>query len=187
MTSISSTWVFGYGSLVSPASMARTIGRTVGRDDVTLAHLHNYGRRWNYGVLHRSGNWVDGDRSIIKGRIVALGLAAAEGESCNGVAIRVTTDELLQLDRRERDYNRTDVTDQIKLERDVGVSQIVTYVPRPAAVSRYEQARDAGRAAIEVRYWDLVHSAFDELGPRQRALFDTTPAPDVPVVDISIN
>lgn len=34
----SSTWVFGYGSLVSPASVARTLGRDVGRD-VVLAML----------------------------------------------------------------------------------------------------------------------------------------------------
>jgi len=187
MTSISSTWVFGYGSLVSPASMARTIGRTVDAADVTIALLHNYARRWNYGVLHRSGNWIDGDTSVTEGVIVALGLAAAERESCNGVAIRVTADELLQLDWRERNYDRTDVTDQITLERDVNVTQVVTYVPRPDAVNRYEQARDVGRAAVEQRYWDLVHSAFDDLGPSHRALFDTTLAPDVPVVAISVN
>jgi cation transport regulator ChaC len=187
MTTNSSTWVFGYGSLVSPASMARTIGRTVGPADVTIAHLHNYGRRWNYGVLHRSGTWLDGDKSVTEGLIVALGLAAGEGESCNGVAIRVTADELAQLDWRERDYDRTDVTDQISVEQSESVSRVVTYVPSPDAVTRYEQARDAGRAAIEMRYWDLVHSAFDELGPSHRALFDTTPAPDVPVVEISVN
>ena len=28
-----STWVFGYGSLVAPASIARTIGRPVDRSD----------------------------------------------------------------------------------------------------------------------------------------------------------
>jgi len=187
MTPISSTWVFGYGSLVSPASMARTIGRTVWAADVSIAHLDDYARRWNYGALHRSGNWVDGDTSVTEGVIVALGLAAAEGESCNGVAIRVTADELLHLDWRERNYDRTDVTDQVALERDVDVTQVFTYVPRPDAVSRYERARDAGRAAVEVRYWDLVHSAFDDLGPSHRALFDTTPSPDVPVVAISVN
>lgn len=167
--------------------MARTIGRTVGSSDVMVAHLGNYGRRWNYGARHRTGNWVDGDRSVDAGLIVALGLALADGESCNGVAIRVTPEELAQLDLRERDYDRTDVTRQITLDRDEDVSQVVTYVPRAAAVQRFEKARDAGRAAIEMRYWNLVRSAFDELGPHHRSLFDTTPAPDVPVVEISIN
>jgi cation transport regulator ChaC len=32
-------WIFGYGSLVSPASMATTIGRTVAPTDVAVAHL----------------------------------------------------------------------------------------------------------------------------------------------------
>ncbi len=40
-------WVFGYGSLVSPASMATTIGRSVAPADVAVAHLDGYGRRWN--------------------------------------------------------------------------------------------------------------------------------------------
>ncbi len=53
----SDTWVFGYGSLVSPASLASTIGRHVGPDEVAIAHLDGYGRRWNYGSLHLRGDW----------------------------------------------------------------------------------------------------------------------------------
>ncbi|MBG7604271.1 MAG: gamma-glutamylcyclotransferase [Actinobacteria bacterium] len=184
----SSTWVFGYGSLVSPSSMATTIGRTVdSTTDVAVAHLDGYGRRWNYGSLHKRGDWHDGEVEITGGLVVSLGLEADATESCNGVAVRVTADELAQLDWRERDYERTDVTDQIRLEGPVISGRIVTYVPRTSAVDRYEQARDDGRAAIERRYWDLVHGAFNELGAGHREHFSKTPDPDIPVVDILIN
>ena len=69
------------------------------------------------------------------------GSIAAEGEHCNGVAVRVTDDELARLDWRERDYERTDVTDRIEAELATGAGRIVTYVPRPSAIERYEAAR----------------------------------------------
>lgn len=182
----SSIWVFGYGSLVSPTSMARTIGRVPDpATDLAIANLDGFGRRWNYGSHVRRGKWRDGDTEVTDGLVVALGLEANSSESCNGVVIRVTNEELAELDIRERDYERTDVTELMRLESPLSFGQVVTYVPRPSAVSRYEQARDEGRAAIERRYWDLVHSAFDELGAEHHESFSTTPAPDVPVADIS--
>jgi dephospho-CoA kinase len=168
--------------------MARTIGRTVEPStDVAIGHLDGYGRRWNYGSLHKRGDWRDGEVEITQGLVVSLGLEANSAESCNGVAVRVTAEELAQLDWRERDYERTDVTDQIRLEGPAILGSIVTYVPRASAIDRYERARDEGRAAIERRYWNLVHDAFDELGAGHSEHFSSTRAPDVPVVDISIS
>ena len=68
------TWVFGYGSLVSPTSLATTIGRHVAPDDVTVAHLHGYGRRWNYGSLHLRGDWRHDDVDVRQGVVISLGL-----------------------------------------------------------------------------------------------------------------
>ncbi|MEC8017809.1 MAG: hypothetical protein VX160_02450, partial [Actinomycetota bacterium] len=66
------------------------------------------------------------------------------------------------------------------------IDAVITYVPTDAPVADYVDGRDRGRAGIEVRYWDLVNTAFDELlpgaGERFRA---STFAPDVPVVDVS--
>ena len=188
------TWVFGYGSLVSPASMAATIGRTVAADDVAVAHLDGYGRRWNYGSLHLRGNWHHGGATVTQGLVVSLGLVVADTETCNGVIVRVTAGELAQLDWRERDYERTDVTDRIRLDdgvrsvhRDVGAGRVTTYVPRPSAVERYEEARDHGRAGIRQPYWELVSVAFGELGDDHLDQYESTPSPDVPVVDMALS
>jgi cation transport regulator ChaC len=181
------TWVFGYGSLVSPTSLASTIGRTVAPDDIVAAHLHGYGRRWNYGSLHLRGDWRHDDIDVQQGVVISLGLVPTESEHCNGVAVRVTDAELAQLDRRERDYSRTDVTDLIEADLSPVGRRIVTYVPRTSAVERYEAARDERRAAIRRSYWDLVSQAFAELGGHHTATNATTPAPDVPVLEMSLS
>ncbi len=179
------TWVFGYGSLVSPTSLASTIGRQVAPDDMIAVHLHGYGRRWNYGSLHLRGDWRHGDVDVHQGVVISLGLVQAEGEHCNGVAVRVTEEELARLDWRERDYERTDVTDRI--DTDLAGLPIVTYVPRPSAVERYEAARDDRRAAIRRSYWDLVDQAFAALGDHHSTIYAATPAPDVPVLEMTLS
>jgi len=181
------SWIFGYGSLVSPASMATTIGRTVDADDVAVAHLDGYGRRWNYGSMHLRGDWHHDGLVVVQGLVVSLGLAAADTESCNGVIVRVSADELAQLDWRERDYERTDVTDQVRVDDDTQPGRVMTYVPRPSAIDRYQAARDEGRAGIRQSYWELVSSAFRELGDDHHDLYVATPPPDVPVVSMTLS
>lgn len=194
------TWVFGYGSLVSPDSLSSTLQRdvTVGVD-VVEADLFGWGRRWNYGVGGVAVSWdVDG-RRVERGTIVALGLVASPDERVNGIIARVDPDELARLDRRERDYDRVDVSGSVTLRgpssgsahRDAAghsasavAHRIVTYVPRPSAVDRYRSARDAGTAGVRKSYWDLVDGAFGALGTEQHDLFHrSTPPPDVPLVD----
>lgn len=180
-------WIFGYGSLVSPASMATTIGRTVAVDDVLVAHLDGYGRRWNYGSLHLRGDWAHDGVHVRQGLVVSLGLVASSTESCNGVIVRVTDDEVDRLDWRERDYQRTDVTELIRLEATETVERVSTYVPRASAIERYEHARNERRAAIRQSYVELVAAAFRDLGGDHLDRYETTPAPDVPVVDMTLS
>lgn len=184
---MSATWVFGYGSLVSPTSLATTIGREVSPADVVIAHLDGFGRRWNYGSLHLRGDWHHDGARISQGLVVSLGLVAATDESCNGVIVRVSDDELAALDWRERDYQRTDVTDLVRRDDEGRVERVVTYVPRPSAVERYEAARDRGSAGIRRSYWELVEQAFHALGGDHGVRYAATPAPDVPVVDMTLS
>ncbi len=179
------TWVFGYGSLVAPRSVARTIGRPVGRHDgFAAARLEGFGRRWNYGSLHQRGDWHGPHGYVECGVVVSLGLQASLGEACNGAVVRVSDGELALLDWRERDYQRTDVTDRVVVEQVEFRGRVVTYVPRRSAVERYRAARDEFRAAIRHSYVALVDEAFAALGGGHLDEYRSgTPAPDVPVVD----
>ena len=180
-------WVFGYGSLVSPISMATTIGRAVALDEVAVAHLDGFGRRWNYGSLHLRGDWHHDGVDVRQGLVVSLGLVAADDETCNGVVVRVTADELAQLDWRERDYEQTDVSDRIRRDDGDSTGRVMTYVPRASAIERYEAARDRRQAGIRQSYWALVSAAFGDLGGDHLDRYSATPAPDVPVVDMTLS
>ncbi len=79
------------------------------------------------------------------------------------------------------------MTDQIRLESDGLRPRVMTYVPRPSAIERYEGARNAGRAGIRRSYWELVATAFRDLGGDHHERYTTTPAPDVPVVDMALS
>jgi cation transport regulator ChaC len=183
-----STWVFGYGSLVDPSSLGRTLGRPVEVGvDFVEAGLRGWGRRWNYGVGHVSATWRAADGCMVQdGVIVALGIVPSPADHVNGIIARVSERELAALDVRERDYDRVDVTHQVSITATgtgPAVARIVTYAPRTSAIERYRSARDAGRAGIRDTYWGLVDAAFAVLGPdRLDEYRATTPPPDVPVV-----
>ena len=186
------TWIFAYGSLVSPASLATTIGRTVepgpGRRIVELA---GWRRAWNYGSASLRGDWTaDDGREVVGGLVVSLGLVAEPAGTANGVALAVDADELAHLDRRERAYDRVDVSASITPLDGLGPlgAPVATYVPRPDAIERYERHRDEGTAAVRRWYHDLVRSAFAELGDEHGERYlATTPDPDVPIHDVRLD
>jgi len=189
--SVVTTWIFAYGSLVSPESLASTIGRTISSGaGMHVVELTGYGRRWNYGSKVLRGDWVNDDGSeVVGGLVVSLGVVEAPDESINGVIFAVDDIELADLDWRERAYDRVDVTDRITLLGDDGVldEPIAIYFPRASSVDRYEQHRDAGTAAIRRSYWDLVDDAFSTLGDHHRDWYRRTPPPDVPIRDIRLD
>jgi cation transport regulator ChaC len=182
---MTATWVFGYGSLVSPWPLGQTLGReVVAGDGWHEAVVRGWARRWNYGAAHVVGRWRDPHGVDHERTIVALGVTADAAGWANGVVVRVDAAELARLDQRERSYDRIDVSATTETDGPLD-GPVVTYVPSRSAIDRYERARDAGLAAIEQRYWNLVTGAFQALGAdRLRGFEASTPPPDVPVLEL---
>ena len=121
-----------------------------------------------------------GDRPAVG--VTFLNLVRAPGHIVNGIALGVTEPELDELDARERNYARTDVTKRV-----AGVPEgtVWAYLGTAAARERYESARSAQRAVIAREYYDAVLSAFARLGTEAAAEFAaSTDAPDCPIREL---
>jgi cation transport regulator ChaC len=143
-------FVFGYGSLVR-------------RSGGIPCHLLGHRRAWNVAMDNRRTipgykYYVDpdtGERPPV--RVTFLNLYPAAEGRVNGVAFPVTADELDELDRRERNYERIDVTELI----DAGLGGTVwTYLGSEAARERFA----AGAAVVAQGYFDAIRGDFAATG-----------------------
>src|SRR4051812_47157940 len=174
--------VFAYGSLVSAASAAETLGR----DRVTPrpAVLSGWQRAY---TLARDNLRCEKTFAGPDGEIPAIVLALnvefdrfpadsgdTGGSQVNGALIGVTAEELRWLDRRELRYARVDVTRAMSADlteaRPEPGSPVFTYVAKPANHAP-EPPEDA---VILASYERTVETAFASLGAGQLEAFRRT-------------
>ena len=153
--------VFGYASLVADGAPGR------------LTRMHGVRRAWGVATdnslgipgykmyLHRS----DGSRPSVF--VAFLDLLPAPGRVVNGVLRPVTVDDLELLDRRERNYDRVDVTASI----DSAPGRVWAYVGSSAGRERLRRARQEGRAVVSRDYECKVHEGFRALGRQEYEAF----------------
>ena len=143
-------FVFGYGSLVR-------------RSGGIPCHLLGHRRAWNVAMDNRRTipgykYYVDpdtGERPPV--RVTFLNLYPAAEGRVNGVAFPVSAEELAELDRRERNYDRVDVTELI--DADLG-GTVWTYFGSEAARERFA----AGAAVVAQDYFDAIRGDFAAAG-----------------------
>lgn len=100
-------FIFGYGSLVSSASVSRTLQRQVDARHMPLALLHGYARDWEIRVPI-----IFDDGIACNGQF--LDISPQPDASVNGVLIPVSDQELAMLTRREAQYDAVEVGDRIQ-------------------------------------------------------------------------
>lgn len=170
--------VFGYGSLVA--------------DDVArgakVARLPGFRR--TFGVAMDNREAIPGYKAYVEpggsrpAVVVAfLDIERDPGTTVNGTLRAVSDAELDALDRRERNYERIDLTDAVTGAS--GGGPVYAYMGSPAGRARLERGRAEGRAVVPHAYLELVRAAFAELGPdEERAFLASTDLDALPVRDL---
>jgi cation transport regulator ChaC len=176
--------VFGYGSLVSRASIAETLGHEASAP--IPARLAGWRRRWSIyrvNTAHeKTFERADGEPfEHVVGLNVERSPDAAEEDWPNGALIELSEAELGRLDHREVRYDRVEVepTDVVTPEPH-GFDRIFVFTAKEGHFA----AETPPGAIIIASYVQACEAAFGELGPDEWELFErTTGSYPAPVVD----
>jgi hypothetical protein len=171
--------VFGYGSLVSPASVAETLGHDAAPP--LPARLAGWRRRWSLARdnahAEKGFETIEGD-----GFDYCLGLNlerasdAAEDAWPNGALVEMTEAEIERMDLRELRYDRVDVTADVRCEEEPGFATVFAYTAKRENFAPHPPPR----AVVLASYLRACEAAFEALGPDELAAFARTTEP-VPV------
>ena len=153
--------VFGYASLV----------RDGGRGE--RACMRGVRRAWGvatdntraipgYKIYLRR---VDGTRPAVF--VAFLDLLPQPRSAVNGLCRPVASEELELLDRRERNYDRVDVTDAV----DPAPGRVWAYVGSAKGRERLRRGLEAGSAVVSCDYERKVHAGFCALGELEYQTF----------------
>jgi cation transport regulator ChaC len=169
-------YVFGYASLVALEDAEARPGR-----------LRGYRRCWGVAMNNWEGgedakHWLDresGERPRI--RVAYVDLREQEGSAVNGLALPVDEDRLAELDAREINYRRMDVSAAFEpIDRPAeaaGTRRVFTYLGLDAGRERCRQGAAAGDVFVSRDYAGSVRRAFERLGPGALLEFDRSTDP----------
>ncbi len=168
-------FVFGYGSLAADLAGGRR------------AQLRGHRRYW--GVAMDNAVDVDGykhyrlraDGSRPAVCVAFLDIVADAAATTTGLCVLVEPAALPAIDRRERNYDRVDVTGAV----DPAPGRVWAYVGNDEGRERLRRARGAGRAVVSHDYLERTRAAFAALGAAALAEFERTAAvADLPVWEL---
>lgn len=145
------TALVGYGSLLSRASLERTLGRTYTGPFLPCT-VRGWRRTWDAAVPNRKF-YAEGVQGRIMPRsILYLNVRRDPSTAINGVIFVVNQEELAAYDERESIYERVDVRADLDVEVEGG--PIYMYVCRPAFCLAHSLS--PADAAVRVTYLQLI-------------------------------
>jgi pimeloyl-ACP methyl ester carboxylesterase len=173
--------VFGYGSLLSIASLERTLGRSY-RGPFVVCSIDGWRRRWNATMPNNVYAYRDTADWVTPERIVYLNVERQPGTRVNGVLFVVTSDELDRFDARESVYDRVDVTSAL---RDASVAGGCAWVYCGRCEHVLDGLTSPRVGAIRSTYLKILEDGHRGLGPDfVRAYLESTdPVPTPLVID----
>jgi dephospho-CoA kinase len=169
--------VFGYGSLVATPGF---IPSRESHERGYVCDLVGYRRRWDVAMDNSAtipgykyfADRATGERPAVY--VAFLDVAPCDRSAVNGLAFPVTADELAALDRRERNYERAEVTEAISPRPD---ARVWAFVGSAEARERFEAGARAGTAVVSAEYLRGVEQGFERLGPEEATRFAASTDP----------
>jgi cation transport regulator ChaC len=172
--------VFAYGSLVSPASAAQTLGEPL--ELGAPARLRGWRRRWSTVRDNLASEKTFAPAEGGEPFRFCLGLNIepdADDAAINGALLRLSEPQLERLDLREMRYDRAEVTELVEADVRRG-ARVIAYVAKP----QHHHPEPPAGAVIMASYLRAVEAAFADLGDDQLELYRaTTDTPPVEVVE----
>lgn len=167
--------IVGYGSLLSKASLERTLEREY-RGPFVACSLPDWRRTWDVRQPNRAYFCETADGRMYPENILYLNVTRGAGAILNGVVIVVTAEQLLALDAREWMYDRVAVTERLQDVRVTG-GDVYLYAAKPEFVVHGVESPCI--AAVRATYLDIVETGLANLGPPFRAAYElsTDPVP----------
>jgi hypothetical protein len=165
--------VFAYGSLVRDLAGGGRLVRPAAR-------LRDHRRAWNVAMdnsvtLPGYKYYLDAeDSSRPEVFVTFLNLLPAPGHRVNGMLVPVGAEELVELDRRERNYARHEVTASIE---PVAEGRVWSYFGKPEACRRFAAGLRAARAVVDESYLERVRAGFEALSDDALAEFEQSTDP----------
>lgn len=171
-------FVFGYGSLTARPGPVPT--RAL-KEHGFVADLAGLRRAWGVAMDNRRDlpgykYYTDAAGHRPEVFVAYLDLVAAPDDraaAVNGLCLPVDRAVLEVLDRRERNYERVDVSDRLAVAdagaHGAGGVRVWAYVGLAAARERLAAGRDAGTAVIDAGYVRTVEAGFAALGPDEHS------------------
>jgi len=139
-------FVFAYGSLLGVEAAAPCV-------------LHDHARGWDVAMDNRETipgykYYLDGDGGRPAVYVTFLAIRLQPGASVAGAVFAVDDAMLAALDRRERNYDRRDVSDLVDVD-----ARVWAYVGSEAGRARCVAGRAAGTAVVAQQYLEQVRHA----------------------------
>ncbi|SNT36118.1 Gamma-glutamyl cyclotransferase, AIG2-like [Asanoa hainanensis] len=158
--------IFGYGSLAHPDTVRQVGGNAVRGENYFLVGLHNWKRAWtvctdNTDPARAVAYYRPGTSDRLDGQVLFLNLDREPGSRTRGALVLVPPDVLGQLDEREKNYDRVDVTADVDLSGvpdDVKPDVVWTYVGKESAVRAAHRGVSQGSAVIWRPYLDRLRA-----------------------------
>lgn len=178
-------YVFGYASLVADAQPLTVDGRDL---DPVPGRLRGFRRLWgaamnNWETTAGEKHFLDPDGGKPQIKVAYLDLEPQPGAIVNGLAIPVDAERLAELDAREVNYERVDVSAAFRPE--LG-APVMTYLGTAAARARC-RAQPGAAVHVSRDYVRRVRSGFAKLGPEQLGEYErTTVPPPFPERDLEL-